>query len=253
MGIGDDIIATGMAVGAQERGELIAFGDGRQIKWGPHSEMIFRHNPNVARPGQERSSGVKWVPYYKGHRLYNVAGLGRWIWNRKFHVSPGEIYFDGDSLPEMNRNLILIEPNLPNKPCSPNKEWSAERWKAVAEELSSRGWTVRQFDYGGSSRVAAGIATRAFREAAGWLSSARLAILPEGGLHHAAAAVGLPAVVLFGGFVPPDVLGYGTHVNLTGGAEACGSFQRCQHCVDAMAAITVEEVLASVDEVLKYG
>jgi hypothetical protein len=52
-------------------------------------------------------------------------------------------------------------------------------------------------------------------------------------------------VVLFGGFIPPQVTGYPGHVNLTGGAVACGSLQRCSHCQAAMNAISVDEVHAA--------
>jgi hypothetical protein len=55
--------------------------------------------------------------------------------------------------------------------------------------------------------------------------------------------VGVEGVVLFGGFIPPEVTGYALHTNLTGGAEACGSLQPCAHCHEAMKAIGVDEVL----------
>jgi hypothetical protein len=83
-----------------------------------------------------------------------------------------------------------------------------------------------------------------------------LYIGPEGGLHHASAATGYrnkhdgrklgegcQAVVLYGGFVPPEVTGYDTHTNLTGNSkEACGSISKCQHCIEAMQSIEVDEV-----------
>ncbi len=249
MGIGDDIIATSFAKGAKYRGELIAFGNGQKIIWGPYSEMIFKSNPNIARPGQERLPNVKWVNYYKGHRIYNTQGNDRWIWNYQFHVTPGEIFL-GTELPWQNNNLIIIEPNVPKKRCAPNKQWPIDRWHFLVKELTSIGLTVKQLEYGASNQVAEGIQTKTFQNAVYWLTSARLAILPEGGLHHAAAAVGTPAVVLFGGFVPPSVLGYDSHINLTGGAVACGSFGRCEHCIDAMNNITVDEVIQSVRKIL---
>lgn len=250
MGIGDDIIATSMARGAASRGELIAFGDGKRVIWGPHSEMIFRGNPNIARPGQERDQRVRWCNYYKGCRIYNSPGSGKWVWNYGFKVEPGEIFLeDGEVYPHDDRRVI-VEPNLPGKTNSKNKEWPASRWLDLVGCLTARGWRVRQFGYGGCIKVAPEIRTSTFREAAGALKTSRLAILTEGGLHHAAAAVGLPAVVLFGGFAPPDILGYDTHTNLTGGAEACGSFCRCQHCVDAMSRITVSEVLTEAEKLL---
>jgi hypothetical protein len=48
----------------------------------------------------------------------------------------------------------------------------------------------------------------------------------EGGMHHAAAAVGVPAVVLFGGFIPPEIMGYKGQISLTGGATACGNISQ---------------------------
>jgi hypothetical protein len=55
-------------------------------------------------------------------------------------------------------------------------------------------------------------------------------------------------VVLFGGFIPPSVTGYGGHANLTGGAEACGSLDPCRHCQAAMGRIGVDEVHAAALE-----
>jgi ADP-heptose:LPS heptosyltransferase len=91
------------------------------------------------------------------------------------------------------------------------------------------------------------VTTPTFRDALAVMSLADVALVPEGGMHHGAAAVGIPAVVLFGGFIPPDVVGYDTHVNLTGGATGfCGSLDKCHHCRDALAAISVEEVYQAV-------
>lgn len=257
MGIGDDIIATSFAKGAAERGELVAFGDGRRIIWGPHSEMVFKNNPNIARPGQERGKNIQWVQYYKGHRIYNSLGPNRWIWNYKFKVKPGELFFDKSEIIDpgtYGNRLILIEPNLPKKRHVVNKTWPAERWYGVYQALVKDGWFVRQFDYGGAVDVTTiKIPTANFRQAAGYVKAARLIILPEGGLHHTAAAVGTPAIVLFGGFAPPAVLGYDGHTNLTGGVtHACGSFGTCQHCVEAMKAITVDSVVGAAKRILNY-
>ena len=58
------------------------------------------------------------------------------------------------------------------------------------------------------------MATPGFRDAAALLRGARAAVLPEGGLHHAAAAVGCRAVVLFGAFGDPRATGYAEHINI---------------------------------------
>lgn len=135
---------------------------------------------------------------------------------------------------------------------APNKDWGREKYQSVAKELQSRGYEVAQFSFGqvrlSGVRV---ITVSSFREAAIALTRSRMAILPEGGLHHGAAAVGVRAVVLFGGFIPPVVTGYSSHTNLTGGADACGSLHPCKHCRQAMGAISVDEVVNSAEEIIR--
>ncbi len=258
MGFGDDLMATGMARGAAARGKRIAFGDRNRIYWGPHSKIIFQGNPNIAPPGSERSPGLEWIKYYKGHRIYNRQEGDRWLWHpEKFKAMPGEIFFT-----EEERNFakstppgfILIEPNVPpQKAHGVNKQWPIERFQTLASEFKSAGYRVIQPNYARAKyhlRNATLISTPTFRHAMALLSRARLAILPEGGLHHGAAALGIKAVVLFGGFIPPSVTGYDMHVNLTGGAEACGSLKPCEHCRAAMDAITAEDVLKAADGIL---
>ena len=75
------------------------------------------------------------------------------------------------------------------------------------------------------------------------LATARLAILPEGGLHHAAAALGVPSIVLFGGFISPRQTGYPHQVNVFTGGTPCGWRVRCGHCAAAMKKIEPERIL----------
>lgn len=261
MGHGDELMASGMARGARARGKRIAFGDGRRIIWGGHAQMIFRDNPNIALPGDDRADDLEWIGHYKGARLYNRHDhvTDRWIWNYSFRASPGEMYFtkaERAASKRYGRGFVLVEPNVPRqKSCAPNKDWGIPLYQGVVDRLRRRGHKVYQFAYGGKTLSGVThIRTTSFRDAIAIMSRAILYIGPEGGLHHGAAAdkryaedgaliaPGIPAVVLFGGFVPPAVTGYATHTNLTGGAEACGSLQPCQHCRDAMSRIKVEEV-----------
>lgn len=260
MGFGDEIMATGMARGAKDRGKRIAFGDGKQIIFSPWSAQIFRHNPNIARPGDEGDPDLEWIAHYKGRRLYNsVAPSGnRWIWNTDFRPTAGEMFFSDEErrfAEPIPAGFVVIEPNVPlHKTVAPNKDWGASRYGAVAGELASQGHRVIQFGHETAyvrCASATQISTPTFRHALALLSRAALYIGPEGGLHHGAAAVGIPAVVLFGGFIPPSVTGYPTHTNLTGGAVACGKFNRCAHCRAAMDAISVEKVLHAANRYLR--
>lgn len=252
MGLGDQLLASGMARGAHARGKKIAFGDGLKIRWDHNSHEVFKWNPNIAAPGQERDSCIEWISYYKGHRIYNrhdIAGE-RWIWNLDFHAVPGEVFLDDIERKNGKRygsGFVLIEPHVEIwKSVAPNKDWGAQKYQRVADQLIERGYEVVQFRYpngGAPLKGAKPAATSSFRDALAILANAALYIGPEGGLHHAAAAVGIPAIVLFGGFIPPSVTGYSAHANLTGGAEACGSLKPCAHCRKAMEAISVEEVV----------
>lgn len=248
MGYGDDIMASGMVRSIRSRGKRAAFGDGKRVIWGPWSEEVFRHNPYVAKPGEEGAKDIEWVDYYKGHRNYNSydGKLNRWIWNYKFRPERGELFFDHDEnkfSDGIGKDFILIEPNVPwLKPVAVNKDWGRWRYQAVADHF--RGFDVVQFSHGRDRlKGVRMIHTPTFRHALAAMRRAKVAVLPEGGLHHGAAAVGLPAVVLFGGFIPPQVTGYSDHVNLTGGADvACGSWTKCNHCRAALDNIPVEEV-----------
>jgi hypothetical protein len=254
-GYGDELIGSALAKGAHARGKRIAFGDGRRILWGPHSGEIFKGNPNIAAPGSERDADVEWIRYHKGHRIYAIGCGTHWKWNKSFNAQPGEVFLDraeiefGEGLGE---GFVVIEPNVPwHKAQAQNKDWGLKKYQSVATELMKRGYDVVQFAVG-RDRLAGVrvVATQSFRHSLAVLRRAALAIVPEGGLHHAAAAVGVRAVVLFGGFIPPGATGYAMHVNLTGGARACGSITRCDHCQMAMAAISIDDVLSHADGIL---
>ena len=42
MGLGDQLIATGIAKGYHDRGKKLAFGTGEKLMWDHNSERIFR-------------------------------------------------------------------------------------------------------------------------------------------------------------------------------------------------------------------
>jgi len=257
VGYGDNLMATGMARGAAARGKRIAFGDGQAIKWDQHSAEVFRGNSNIAPAGSEGAQDIEWVDFYKGHRLYNQQdGARRWIWNMDFRPTPGELFFHKSEQVAAQRiepGFVLIEPEVPAwKSCSVNKDWGAARYQAVADDLKDRGLRLVQFKHPKSKTSLAGVSqfpTLNFRDSLAVMQRAALYIGPEGGLHHGAAAVETPAVVIFGGFIPPAVTGYDTHTNLTGGAdEACGSLRPCSHCRAALDAITPADVVSAALE-----
>jgi len=254
-------MATGMARGAKDRGEIVALGDGQRVIWDHNSEVIFRDNQNLLRPdARSIPSNVRWIPFYKGQRQYNRQDSAneRWVWNYNFRPTPGEFIFSAEEngmLKYVPQDFILIEPNVAEKISGPNKQWQLERFQAVCDLLKRDGYQVAQFQYAAMRhglRKITIIPTKGFRQAISALRRAKLVICSEGGLHHAAAAVERRAVVLFGGFIPPQVTGYDFHENIAVG-EACGKYVRCQHCLDAMNKISVEEVYEAAKRALAHA
>jgi len=260
VGLGDQLMGAGMARGAWAgRKRKVAFGERGRIRWDANSETIFRGNPNIARPGEEGRADLEWVRYFKGHRIYNRqdAAGGRWIWNYEFSAKPGEVFLTAQEAAAGRRfgqGFVVVEPHVPSwKSVAPNKDWGAKRYQQVVDKLIAENVRVLQFTYdkgGPALRGVEAVSTAGFRDALAVMSNAALFLGPEGGLHHAAAAVSVPGVVLFGGFIPPQVTGYATHANLTGGAEACGSYRPCAHCRAAMDRITVDEVHEAARNIL---
>ena len=261
MGYGDEIIGSGLARGAAARGRRIAFGDGSRIFWSRQAAEIYLNNPNVAPPGSEhRARDLEWIPYYKGRRFYgHQVGEKRDRWKFVDWTCPtGEIYFSDqervafrkkwpDGLPE---RPVVIEPTVKaHGACNGhNKQWPIERYREVAHQITKAGhWVVRLGTNPMDAPELDLVHTATFREALIFLAMARLYIGPEGGLHHAAAALGIPAVVIFGGFNTPRSTGYSWHENLTAGGDAspCGMIEPCPHCARAMKAISVSDVLAA--------
>jgi ADP-heptose:LPS heptosyltransferase len=144
--------------------------------------------------------------------------------------------------------LVIMEPNTKNM--APNKRWGLTRYTYVADRLRRAGMEIGQFRLPTDSHqqripISGGhyFLTPTFKVACAILSRARLYVGPEGGLHHAAAALGVPAVVIFGGYISPAVTGYEGHRNYFFGEDlGCGKFDPCDHCRLAMDRISAEVV-----------
>src|SRR5262245_36105504 len=163
----------------------------------------------------------------------------RIIFNQNFRSPVGEFFFDDE---EQSRarvyqsGFIVIEPSVRDWTHA-NKYWGDGKYEAVAKHFLSVGHRVMQFKHRDTQRLIDGVELieAPFRDAVAILQNARLYIGPEGALHHAAAAVGLKGVVVFGDFIPPQVTGYAIHRNLTGKSNNyCGSLLPCEHCRRAM-------------------
>lgn len=146
---------------------------------------------------------------------------------------------------------------------SPYKAWYKDRWEAVVSEIAKMGYLILQIGYpGNDERVEAAADYRGenFRAAFGLLSKASLHIGVDSVFCHAAAALGVPAVILYGS-TDPGRFGHHIHRNIYKGID-CQPCMRnynwapryvdeCPHNKRCMDLITVEDVMIAVKEVLK--
>jgi ADP-heptose:LPS heptosyltransferase len=93
--------------------------------------------------------------------------------------------------------------------------------------------------------------THTFRDACGVVAAAQAYVRGESGMCHAAAALGVPTVTIWGGCMDWDVLGsYPKQTGVGILTPPCGSFKPCRHCMETMAAITPETVAVAVRQAL---
>jgi hypothetical protein len=245
MGIGDEIMAVGQAKLLHTRtGAQVVIVDriGRP-RWHP----IWDYNPRLLRTKTGRMQILMNGPGVRPYVMQKTAD--RWTW-RRFDLQPGEIYFTEPEVKwgAQRGGRIVVEPNVKGTN-EGNKDWGWERWV----EFARRTPNLVQVGPSGT-RLLPGVdfvETPEFRMAAAVLGKSLAYVGTEGALHHAAAAMGVPAVVIFGGFISPDITGYASHRNLFTGGVACGSRLACQHCRDSMAAISVDDVIQNLSEILR--
>jgi ADP-heptose:LPS heptosyltransferase len=242
MGFGDALLATGIARKARlaRPGKKICIGDGFRVEW---VADVFDNNPHIS---QEIVPGCIWVHSHKGFRPYvdiEKSTLEKYVWKRDFKASPGELYLtDAEKAKWPQRRFIYIEPNIKGW-LGPNKDWGFDKWQAVVNAMPDVDFVQ------GPGRALTGVVqveTESFRDACALLYKADLFVGTDGGLHHAAAALGKKAVVIWGGFTHPRNLGYDSHVNLHSGVEPCGVLKPCDHCKKAMNRITVDMVVKAL-------
>lgn len=239
MGLGDWIMATADARDVNEKyGVRVVFGDGQN----KHYSEVFDRNPRIAQT-LEPDEVFAWVANYPSRRPYiKQTHKYHFEFHEEFKARTGELY---PSDPKTG-GYVLIEPNVKQDYwLGKNKDWGFRNWKALVSKLDCEWYQMGQAPYLDKKRV---IKTATFNDAINHLAGARLLITTDGALHHAAAALGIPAIVLWGGVASPENLGYEQHINLWHGNFSCGTHSKaCKHCQQALAKITVEEVLAAYE------
>ncbi|MCS6953369.1 MAG: glycosyltransferase family 9 protein [Bryobacterales bacterium] len=147
--------------------------------------------------------------------------------------------------PRLGGNYAVIHPFSG----SVTKNWPLSRFRELAQWLETRmpvqwcagpneNWTVQEGSWGVAS-----VRMENLYELAGWLAGARIYVGNDSGITHLAAAAGAPTVAIFGP-TDPRVWGpRGPNVRIVATARPGTPIE----------AVTVEQVLAAVDEALASG
>ena len=237
MGWGDELMACGEAMAL---GGVVAIRDrSGNVRW----HDAWANNPHIAKQNQKYDASIVNGP---GARPYAESATNtEWRW-KPYKPKPATFFFSEQELAEtltLTSGFVVVEPFLKAKQESVNRDWGWDNFAAVTSEVKAD-WV--QFGAAKPRLLpnARWIETPTPRHMAAMMSKAKTFLLPEGGMHHTAAAFGIKGVVLFGGFIAPQVTGYSMHKNIfTGGGLGCGSRLKCQHCVEAWAKITPERII----------
>lgn len=283
MGIGDKLMAIGDAWNVHQRdpkGRKVAIGNGVSLD-PTDMDLCYGLSDFLVTPQTfEGPDQHPWVISYPGCRPYidyptmrellvrkgyrilkrrkYASRLGRYVWDLSYRPTPAPIVLttQEENVYEEWKSkgrFVIFEPFI--KPSAPvNKQWSVSKFQAAARLISQ---IAPVYQIAGQNSPVLGnfpvIRTSAFRDVFPYLKAASLYFGPEGGLHHATAAMGTKAIVLYGGFIAPQVTGYDSHVNLTGNAlYACGVRNgACPHCQQAFDNISPEEVAEHAMKILQ--
>lgn len=261
MGYGDELLASGHAQRVHdETGQRVLICDRHgEPRW----SELWTGNPVIAHPGEARlGKALTRIRDANGCRPYIQYPFTRETgWNFtpgwRAQDNRGRVYFSAEELSEAKAirarvgPFVLIEPDLKSS-ATQNKRWPFDRWQSVVRTLP--GVTFVRLMHTSDARPLVGavqIPSTSFRHALAILSVARAYLGPEGGLHHGAAAIGVPAAVVYGAVLSPDLMGYPEQKPVTApGFSTCGRHLPCDHCARAMDAITVAQVREALLEAL---
>lgn len=204
MGLGDEIMACGEARRLRAEHDKLC----RPIrkKGRPYWNPVFQFCPDMGRGGrrplQNLYCGVGCRPYID----YEHSTPERWAWV-DYTPTPARLHYPP---PRKKHGRILIEPNTKER-APVGKQWGWDNWLALSKHFD-----FVQIGPIGTKHLPGVefIPTQSLADMLRVVAGCSAAVVPEGGLHHALAAFGKPAVVLYGAYITPHQTGYDGHAQL---------------------------------------
>jgi hypothetical protein len=267
LSLGDDLLCTTVLREARRRGRPFAMMTSRPELFRDntdpsallpvddyYAQALGRLGARVIQPyyaGRDPSNPLRDVfgPHHILTEMCRLAGITGGISLRPYLHLPTEEQREGRIFPRQ----ITVHSSCRSAAFPfTTKEWGAERLVAVARALAG-GFKLIQVGAPDDPPLPVDLDLRGrtgLREAAAILSASEAFVGLEGFLSHLARAVDCPAVVIIGGRVRPETVGYACNVNFYSAVDCapCGLRDGCPHAMKCMAAISPETVAAAARE-----
>jgi len=238
-----------------------------------HWQQVFHNNPDVAAafPAAKQPPEGAFVVDYESpwpperrHVLRIISsrlGLDDPEIRTYYYTAREERLKARSIRPSSSRPLLVVHP-FSGFFAARSKQWDFRHWKQFLELLPPEIETIR---FGGVDEPATPTERPNHREMVGLdlrvvaalLESADAFVGQESGLAHLATALGVPCVVVFTGYVPPDVFGYEQNVNLAPDLPYAPCWQKdgCPPCKAEICtrAVKPETVCEKVLAILERG
>ncbi len=257
-GIGDELMLTAIARAARLQGKPFHVLTNLPELWRDNRDPLSVQS-DVARWFYARTRG--WIKTPITHLAYETTRHGRHIAQQMAdHVQvtlpPGW----QPQVPAIKRGarvpgrVVLQNSCRGARYACTTKEWSYQKWQELAGGLAGRELIQIGTPSDPVIQGARDLRGRtSLYEAGELIATSAVFVGLESGLMHLAAAVGTPAVIVYGGRTLPTQTGYPFHHHVTRTPECagCGLSDGCPYALKCLADISVAEVLERVQRVLQ--
>ena len=285
MGLGDEILVTGLIEKQRTSNRKFIVAEKINGKyfpylWNKDMDEVFKFNPYIIKPSTKldinKYSIINDHAGNRGYIDYAKSDLGKFSTtkyiklNNEYKANKGKIYFSSleneqiDNIKEKHGDFILLNIGAKNT-VTKNKNLSINKWEKINKDIIAQGlktviMTNNQYSpilpKENSFDQSIKIRTKSIRDMLCVIAASKMVVTTEGGVHHAASALDIKCIVIFGGRVDPNILGYENQINLiddrtviTKGLKIkfpCGMFSDCEHCKKIMNEFPVNIIIKEV-------
>jgi len=220
----------------------------------PRDSPMWWNVPFIAQ-SLENTARMLDAPYARPH-VEAVSG-SHIIFKRNHWPTPGTLSISRQELRDARELLkavglvpggfCVFHPYVKRAGSGVNKDWGCANWSKLALGIRTPIVHLPSSDHRPAPfgvPLDCGI-----RTAFAVISQAMFLVTTDSVFHHAAAALQIPTVALWGGFSSVDTFGYRNQINVCSLDShcPCGSLRECPRCRQLMEGINVEEVARHIE------